>query len=215
MRPIRHVTPRYIYNRVQWKLFEMKNPDKPWVNQEANRLLQTLLVKTDRAIEWGSGRSTKWFSQKVGHLTSVESDTDWYNRVSADLKSSNINNVEYLLRPDLSGESASEYVRAVDRIPDQSLGFALVDGQLREHCALAVIPKIAPGGILMWDNANWFIDWPTKSPASRYGRGPLNDLCKQFLDRVRNWRFIWTSRGISDSAFWIRPADTNAAPSQA
>src|SRR3954467_8450820 len=103
MRPLLHLTPRYLYHRIHWKFYEAKNPGAPWINQQAIEILKTLLLKTDRGIEWGSGRSTMWFAQRLGHLTSVENDAAWHARVKGDLEREKVGNVEYLLRPNLEG----------------------------------------------------------------------------------------------------------------
>ena len=36
-------------------------------------------------VEWGSGRSTKWFAGKIRHLTSIEDNADWHAIVTKQL----------------------------------------------------------------------------------------------------------------------------------
>src|SRR5687768_18165460 len=60
---------------------------------------------------------------------------------------------------------------------DGSLGFALVDGassDARGHCANAVIPKLAPCGLLVVDNVNWFIDQDRKSTRLNSSHGYIS-----------------------------------------
>ena len=55
----------------------------------------------DREAEFGSGRSTVWFAERVATLTSVEHDERWYEAVSAKLKERRLANVDCILaRPD-------------------------------------------------------------------------------------------------------------------
>ena len=52
------------------------------------------------ALEFGSGRSGIWFSQRVQNLTSVEHDLDWYQSVKDKLEKENVtNNFQYNSEP--------------------------------------------------------------------------------------------------------------------
>ncbi|HYE03560.1 MAG TPA: class I SAM-dependent methyltransferase [Phycisphaerales bacterium] len=207
MRSIRHWTPRYVRNRVAAALYQRRNMDKPWLTPAANSMLATLLKPTDAGIEWGSGRSTCWLAQRLATLTSVEHDPAWHGRVREMIAARGLTNVDYRLvtERDPEGPERSPYVRVCAEMPDRSLGFALVDGVIREFCALAVLPKLAPGGVLVVDNINWFLDHPTHSPASRVGKGPANERWGEFVRHVAGWRMIWTSSGVTDTAIFFKP----------
>lgn len=206
-RRLGHWTPRYALNRLRWEFFRRRHPDTPWLAPDAVRLLDQMLRKSDAGLEWGSGRSTVWFAQRLGRLTSVEDNAEWHHRVTAQLAAAGVNNVSYQMLSSTGDEPAgTPYVRVVDEIEDESLGFALVDGSLREHCAHAVLPKIEPGGLLVIDNSHWYLDHPTSAPASRYGKGDENPEWKRLSARLAEWRQINTSNGVSDTTVWIKPA---------
>jgi predicted O-methyltransferase YrrM len=203
----RHWTPTFLWNRVRVALYQRRNMDKPWLTADAIRLLGGGLLRADDVgLEWGSGRSTAWFAQRLKHLTSIEADAGWHQRVNAMLAQRGISNVDYRLCPVPDEEEReSEYTRAADAFPDQSLGFVLIDGAARGTCALHALPKIQPAGILAIDNINWFLDYPTRSPQSRFGRGPRSEIWSRFEDATRGWRRIMTSTGVTDTAIWIKP----------
>jgi len=204
---LRHWTPRYAFNRIRWEIFERTHPDSPWLVPDAVRLLDQMLRKSDAGLEWGSGRSTVWFAKRLGRLTSVEDNSEWQQRVSWQLAAAGVKNVSYhMLASKADDPAQAPYVRIADEMEDESLGFALVDGSLREHCAHAVLTKIEPGGALVLDNSNWYLDHPTKAPYSRYGVGDENPEWKRLSTRLAEWRQINTSNGISDTTLWIRPA---------
>jgi predicted O-methyltransferase YrrM len=138
----------------------------------------------------------------------VENHAGWHERVKAQLAERNVTNVDYRLLEVIEGpeERNTPYVRVVDSIADNSLGFALVDGMARATCANEVITKVKPGGLLVVDNINWFLDHPTHSPASRFRKGHRDELWRSFAERMKNWRMIWTSSGVTDTAIWIKPA---------
>jgi hypothetical protein len=101
---------------------------------------------------------------------------------------------------------ASEYVRAVDTFERQSLDFALVDGMYRSACALAVIPKLKPGALLIVDNVNWFLPSNSRAPSSRgVGDSPLSPTWEEFAAAVRHWDLQWTQNGVADTAIWRVP----------
>jgi predicted O-methyltransferase YrrM len=190
-------------------IYERQNMDKPWLTPRAIELLSEMLLPNDTGIEWGSGRSTAWFARRLKHLISIEDNREWYDIVSKRLAEQKLTNVTYHLAPSPAEDQSarqSEYVTLCSSIADHSLGFALVDGLAREYCAEAVIPKIAPGGLLVIDNANWFFDHPTHSPGSRVGQGPRDERWAAVARTLSNWRMIWTTQGVSDTSIWIRPA---------
>lgn len=210
MRTFRHWTPRYAVNRAAWAIYERRESEKPWLNATANVMLETLLLVTDVGLEWGSGQSTPWLASRIRHLTSIEHDTRWYETVTRRLSGERIANVNYRLvasPPEGSEARASEYVTIAASFPDLSLGLALVDGEAREYCAEAVIPKIAPGGVLVIDDSNGYLDiQASQAPLSRFGKGPRNEVWRDVWDHVSTWRRIWTSNGLKDTTIFIRPS---------
>jgi hypothetical protein len=201
MRPITHWTPRYIGNRIQVLVYERLHPEDPWLTNSMVSILNTWLKPDDVGLEWGSGRSTIWLALRVKCLTSVEHDRSWYREIGDQLRQQEISNVDY----HLCGDEAA-YVSTSDRIPPESLDFCLVDGIARDQCATAAIPKLKPGGILIVDNCNWYLPSDSKSPCSQRAEDqPSNDGWKLFLDQTKFWRFVWTTNGVTDTAFWVKP----------
>lgn len=216
MKRIGHWTPRYVVDRVVWELYQRQDMDRPWLTPRSTELLSTLLLPGDIGLEWGSGRSTSWFAARLGHLTSVEDSEEWYARVQRRLADRGVDNVNYRYAPsppDSEDARKSEYVAIAASFSDASLGFVLVDGSAREYCVEAVLAKVALGGVLVIDNANWYLDHPTHSPASRVGRGPQNDVWAALAQSLSRWRLIWTSQGVTDTAIYIRPGGTDRAAS--
>ena len=48
-------------------------------------VLDSWLCAGDTGLEFGSGRSTRWFAARVGALTSIEHDAAWHARVASSL----------------------------------------------------------------------------------------------------------------------------------
>ena len=210
-RRLRHLTPRYVYNRARQFAYERRHPDDPWLTPAAIRLLRALLLPSDRGAEFGSGRSTLWFARRVAALASVEHDERWHEAVSARLRTQGLGNIEYILAPEdeaaeHGGDSA--YARVALAFPDASLDFALIDGHYRDYSAKFILPKIKPGGMLIIDNVNWFLPCRSKAPDSRTAAlGPATPTWAQVAEELSRWRSIWTSSGVWDTAIFIKPAD--------
>ena len=207
-RTFKHWTPRYIRNRIVEKLYRRNNPGLPWLTPVAIEILSTYLKAEDRGIEFGSGRSTLWFARRVKHLISVEHNPLWAEKVQEMLQAEGLSNVGYFLKsadPNIE-TSGADYVAAAAQAEDASLDFALIDGVFRDGCALAVLDKIKPGGMVVIDNVNIYLPSKSYSPNSRtFEQGPKTPGWEEYLHKVAGWRFIWTSNGVSDTAFYFKP----------
>jgi predicted O-methyltransferase YrrM len=203
-----HRTPRYVYNRTRQLRYERSHPDAPWLTPAAIGLLGPLLRPADRGAEFGSGRSTVWFASRVAALTSVEHDPRWHAIVAARLLDRGLRNVDYILAPEdqpmeRGGDSA--YARTALGFADESLDFALVDGHYRDYSAKFILPKLRPGGMLIIDNVNWYLPCESKAPNSRTpAAGPVTAVWTEVWQQIRDWRTIWTSSGVWDTAIFIK-----------
>lgn len=216
MRPSQFLKPRYVADRVRLAVHQRLHPDAPWLTAEATALLERWLRPRHVGIEWGSGRSTRWFARRVGHLLSVEHHAGWHAMVSSQLADDGITNVDYRLLPCepervetpewIAAMFASAYVRAVDAFGPRSLDFALVDGMYRSACAIAVIPKLRSGALLIVDNINWFLPSASRAPSSRaVVDTPLSPTWGEFAESVAGWERRWTQNGVADTAIWVAP----------
>src|SRR5690242_753211 len=99
MRPSQLLRPRYVVDRVRLAVHQRMHPDAPWLTAAATAMLGDRLRPHHVGIEWGSGRSTLWFAERVGRLLSVEHHAGWHQAVSAQLSARGITNVDYRLCP--------------------------------------------------------------------------------------------------------------------
>jgi Methyltransferase domain len=212
-RRYRHLTPRYVVDRVRLIAYERRHPDAPWLTSEAVAFLEQWLRPDLVGFEWGSGRSTVWFARRVRHLISIEHDSHWYEEVAKRLNETGLSSkVSYRrFAVDDAANADHPYACAISEHRDGALHFCLIDGltRLRAHCALACLPKLKTGGIAIVDNANWFLPRQPKSRAPD-SRGPADGCAnaewQEFHRRVADWPCIWTSDGVTDTAIWTKPA---------
>jgi hypothetical protein len=216
LRPKPHWTPKYVYDRISLELWQRTHPNSPWLTRESITLIKHRLTPHSVGFEWGSGRSTVWFAAQVAKLTSVEHDPAWTKTVQARLNSLGLmDRVTYHLCPDGQNESPNtDYVQVIHQAGDASLDFCLVDGVCRPWCALASLAKIKPGGLLIIDNANWFLPAPkpTSAPNSIGNHHEVSEPWRIFQAATALWHSVWTSDGVTCTLLLTAP---HAAPDNA
>lgn len=176
--------PGKLLHRVRYWAWERLHPDAPWLTPGAVAFLGENLRPDMTGIEWGSGRSTRWYAARLRGLMSVEHHRGWYERVKADLDTPGASHVDYrhipLSHPEHEGtvahyEPMPPYVSVVREFPENSLGLAVVDGHYRQACVREALPRLAPGGLLLVDDTSvlasldeWGVpaDWPVVSHTS-------------------------------------------------
>ncbi len=151
------------------------DPSYPWINAGAVRFLHAGLRQDMRGLEFGSGRSTLFFSQRVASLVTVEHNEKWRRKVTALLERYRAENVTLTFLPPGAVTSMDtprpavwkslglaprlpELAAYFDHIlsyPDGHFDFVLVDGRARVECAINAMEKIKPGGWLILDNSEW------------------------------------------------------------
>lgn len=65
MRKFKHLTLRYVLDRVKLKVYTIFKHNNPWLTSESIKLIEDYLDKKHVVMEFGSGRSTSWFTSKV------------------------------------------------------------------------------------------------------------------------------------------------------
>jgi predicted O-methyltransferase YrrM len=195
-------------HRIALAIYERQAPEAPWITREACAYLEAWLKPEHVAVEWGSGRSTLWFAERVGRLISVEHDANWHERVAAELRQRGLKNVEYHLAtlPQCGTEGDDCYVeRALKNV--DVVDFALVDGQFRDLCTQMAMRRLRPGGLLVIDNAEQFFSHASHSPSALQRTGAaLSPLWLELRTQLAGWPCVWTSNGVFDTALFTKPA---------
>lgn len=205
--------PPYLWRYMVQQAFQRQHPEAPVIVANAVIILHNWLRSTDRGLEWGSGRSTTWLATRVAHLVAVEHDPTWHARVKSELDSRGLAaKVDYRLIEAPSDQMAEPrghaYAGVADEIQDETLDFALVDGQMRLRCAEKIQAKLKPGGLLVLDGANRYL--PNRFEGGfttiQYTRSePLNDEWRRLASQLRDWRAMNTSDGLWDTRLWVKP----------
>lgn len=173
--------PGKVFHRLRYWVWERLHPDEPWLTPGAVEFLKGALRPDMTGIEFGSGRSTRWYASHLRHLLSVEHHQGWYENVKVELEQSGVRNVDYrhiaLSHPERAPtvpeyDPLPPYIGVIREFPDASLGLVVVDGHYRQACVREALPKLRSGGLLLVDDTNmlkslsdWGVpsDWPVAS----------------------------------------------------
>lgn len=171
--------PMWLTRRVVNKVRERLRPNDPWLAPGAIRYLDGALQAEWSGLEWGSGRSTRWFGARLRRLVSVEHDQVWHAVVAgriADMPNIDLRHIPLNHSPGETGalhyDPLPDYVRVVDEFADRSLDVVLIDGAYRQVCVTAALPKLRPGGLLVIDNTDWL-------PIAEWGVPHAWSICHQ------------------------------------
>jgi predicted O-methyltransferase YrrM len=204
-----YLGPQCLYALLRRRLWIRTHPGVPWLTRQAVEILDDRLKPTDVGLEWGSGRSTLWFAQRVAHLTSIEHNDHWYNRIKKLLSDKGIKNVDLFFAPLKAKNGAQlQYFRIAAKLSKASLDFILIDGRLRDQCTELALKLIKPAGCLIIDDAARYIQHPYCCPQSVLARNcPPSQLWAKIVIELEAMRakVIWTSDGVTATVFYIMP----------
>ncbi|MCW2631156.1 MAG: putative methyltransferase [Pseudonocardia sp.] len=117
-----------------------------------------------RVFEYGSGASTLWLSRRADEIISVEHHRGFAEHIAPILAAQG--NIDLRIvepaesaSPDVpsrkeghSGLDFTDYVAAIDST-EGSFDLVVIDGRAREACLPAALPRLAPDGIIVFDNS--------------------------------------------------------------
>lgn len=126
------------------RLLTGRRPERPWISYDAQRIIAGFLSPASHVLEFGSGMSTAWYARHAGSVISMESDRDWYEVVSANLRGLRNASVTF-------AATADQYVGGA---PDGPYELIMIDGDWRPECATFAIANLAPGGMIYLDNSD-------------------------------------------------------------
>jgi SAM-dependent methyltransferase len=154
--------PSYLARYIQHNLGHCDSPidlEIPWFPYAAIDFLESYLQPSMRVFEFGSGGSTLFFAKRTKHVTAVENDQAWFDRVSERVKSKAIQNVEIKLQQfDFKNPHDFEHSDYLKAMTGAKFDVIVLDGaeewtQVRPICFQHAEWQVNPGGIIVVDDA--------------------------------------------------------------
>jgi len=163
-RPVRHLRSMFAIHDVA----DMVGLDLAWWSYRAVDAVDAHLARLDRGanvFEYGAGASTAWLARRSGSVTSVEHHAGFAEFLGPML--SDFGHVDLRFVPAVpspapatpsnrrghAGLDFTDYVAAIDDAEGQ-FDLVVVDGRARVACVRAALPRLAPGGMVLLDNAD-------------------------------------------------------------
>jgi hypothetical protein len=166
--------------------------DQPWWTYGAIDAVEQHLASLGgraRVFEYGSGASSVWLGRRAAEVHSVEHHAGFAQVMRRVLTEAGLDGTVTLIevppvpsddpvepsgRRGEAGQDYRDYVRSIDGVPGE-FDLVVVDGRARVACAEAAARRLAPGGIILFDD--------TQRP--RYSAGLAGSGMR--VDRIRGW----------------------------
>jgi len=118
-----------------------------------------------RVFEYGSGASTVWLARRAAEVHTVEHDLSWSEVMRmqlADVPNVRLHAIAPTPRRAATAEAPSgrrgyadadfaDYVRAIDDVPG-TFDLIVIDGRSRAACLNHAYERLAPGGLILFDD---------------------------------------------------------------
>lgn len=133
----------WIRSRGEGSAVDKNGKPLPWYTYPAIRFLEDRIPKDAKVFEFGMGNSTCWWGSRVAHVTTVEHDRGWFERVAKTMP----DNVDVVL----ADMNADEYVKAAAN-SGQQFDVLVIDGRRRVRCCENSLGNLSDRGIVIWDD---------------------------------------------------------------
>jgi len=140
----------------------------PWLTYSFIDFITERLNKEFNVFEFGSGNSTLFFSERVKKVSSVEHNSEWYNK----LKSKMPANSNLILS---KSDSSDDYV-AVLKHSNNKFDLIIVDGIHRNECCYEAANRLTEKGVIILDD----------SEREQYSEG-IKYLMKEGFKKIDFW----------------------------
>lgn len=154
----------------RWKASLSSNSmadEHPCLTFEAVDILKNSITDQSKVFEYGGGGSTLFFVNRANEVVTVEHNEKWYSLLCEKIQTKNWHGV--LIQPvwrqnDLDPSNPDDYstwerdstyhdyVKYVDRYPDEYFDIIMIDGRSRPSCIKHSLPKLKKGGLLVVDD---------------------------------------------------------------
>jgi hypothetical protein len=141
--------------------------DVPWWTYRAIDVVDSWLAARPhpiRVFEYGSGASTLWLARRADDVHSVEHHVGFAEHIRPTLEKHP--NIDFHVveavkssspavptaKEGHAGLDFADYVATIDKVGG-SFDLIVIDGRAREACLVAALPRLAPDGIIVYDNS--------------------------------------------------------------
>lgn len=141
------------YPAAWWRGRRGRVPERPWIVPAAIGFLRRRIHADWSILELGAGRSTVWFAQRAGRVTSFEDNDYWADETRGRRDELGLENVELRQLP------VEGFAAAVEALPDAGFDLVVVDfletpTVTRIDVLKPALKKLKFGGLLLLDDSD-------------------------------------------------------------
>ncbi len=203
----------HLRSAVTGKIVDREGRPLPWYTLSALDFLSSLNFAGRRVLEFGSGYSSLWWSQRAAEVHAFEANRAWLEQVRQWVPQ----NVRlHALPTNAQGLAPDLEQRLARELGDTRFDVIVIDGADRLACARATPQHLAADGVVVFDNSDAFRDEQGRSPVLElfreqgyqrvdfYGLAPGNLFphCTSLIFRSGCFAFS----GQQDT-LWLKPFD--------
>lgn len=120
----------------------------PWHTYPAIEFLNTLNYAGRRVFEYGCGNSSIFWASRVNEIFAVENDPNW----AAAMRNLDVPGLTII-----QAQVREEYVNSPKNLGGR-FDVVIIDGRWRRACANIACDVVKDGGMIIFDNADWYPD---------------------------------------------------------
>lgn len=117
----------------------------PWFTYSFIDFLTERLNNKLNIFEFGSGNSTFYFAKRIKHITSIEHNVEWYNKLIRKIP----DNVNLLLS---KTDSEDDYVGLI-KLSKNKFDIVFIDGIHRNECSHSAVEILSERGVIVLDDS--------------------------------------------------------------
>lgn len=138
----------HLRSRLRDDIIDEKGEPLPWYTYPAIEYLSGLDFSQKTVFEFGCGNSTLYWSARAKQVTAVEHDQGYFEYIGGRAS----RNVTLIHESDTAA-----YQSAIER-SGARWDVIVIDGvtRTRSGCAALAVDRLAPGGLIILDNSDWF-----------------------------------------------------------
>jgi len=118
----------------------------PWYTYPAIEYLDQFDYSNKNVFEYGCGYSSLFWANRAKHVTSIEDNSEWFDRWQ---KEFHCNNLEILHRPE-----GPDYYNSITEKSDTLYDVIAIDGKNRAECSISALKKLKPSGFIILDDSD-------------------------------------------------------------
>ena len=179
-------------NLVEWQLIdESVAAVAPWFTHPFLHVLKDWDLSNKRVLEFGGGRSTRWWRTRAKWVTTIDTNVEWANEIERDCEG--LNNGVLISLPINEGDQSRslEYVNAGDAHGPYDI--VIVDGILRYECLQKALSIPRPLTVIAdnWQQAFVWISPPSAELMAPFEIHSFEQENHTNNDGVNKWKTVY------------------------